>query len=711
MKRIFLSAFLLVYIFLLTAEVVVSIGNGNINNNQLPVYGEGLNSFTQFIYLQSELNIADCQITKVSFYYNGNWAFNTVNNWELFLGHTEQSYFSELDITQWIPMENFQLVFTGILPLRNVAEWIEIELDTPFVYNNVDNLAVSVQKRTFTGSAQPTFRSSTSSPTNRGMVSRSAFNFETSTFPDPWFRNSNMPNVILVFESITEPLISVNDFIPPLHNQSLQVFATVENVTGVFSVKLTYWVNENETDKETLNMIFQNDVWTASIPPDVNLDGNRICFKISVDQTTDPDVALRSIYSSLTHKYFAGTTLISEIRLFHEDNTAKYNGYITRVKGIALNNQGAFSDRTDNDFAIQNGDSGIRILGGLSINATQGNSYQIIGKIIEDVNKLLYIYPTSDIQDLGYELAPKPFLETVLHFTTPETAKYHESRLIGISNLRLAWGNFWSPPTITNPVRTTLMDDDFRVIPLISIPSTIGQYPADMHFDLVGILGRDDNGFHILIRSSDDFYPTGVLNITLSSFTVNATTDATVQIKWTTESEMNMSGFHLLKNQSNNLENATQITNSIIPAHNNSNVQNYTFVDSNVTINKEYFYWLKAVEYNGTIMHYGPVSITIHENIVDLPTRTLIGNVYPNPMLGNSIAHCDVSVKENETAILKIFNIRGQLILEYNEISEGNHIVTWDGRDKYQQIVPAGVYFFQFNSPSFFGVKRMVFKK
>ena len=70
-----------------------------------------------------------------------------------------------------------------------------------------------------------------------------------------------------------------------------------------------------------------------------------------------------------------------------------------------------------------------------------------------------------------------------------------------------------------------------------------------------------------------------------------------------------------------------------------------------------------------------------------------------------------IDVKEGETAKLEIFNIRGQLVREYQEILPGNSMIEWNGRDKDNRDVASGIYFYRLTSPSVHSVRRMVIIK
>jgi hypothetical protein len=99
------------------------------------------------------------------------------------------------------------------------------------------------------------------------------------------------------------------------------------------------------------------------------------------------------------------------------------------------------------------------------------------------------------------------------------------------------------------------------------------------------------------------------------------------------------------------------------------------------------------------------------EEVHELPIITTMSNMYPNPMKSGSLASFGVSVKEDETANLHIFNIRGQLVHEVKNIRPGNHRINWNGRDRNNREVASGIYFYSLTSPSMHNVRRMVIMK
>lgn len=78
------------------------------------------------------------------------------------------------------------------------------------------------------------------------------------------------------------------------------------------------------------------------------------------------------------------------------------------------------------------------------------------------------------------------------------------------------------------------------------------------------------------------------------------------------------------------------------------------------------------------------------EEITPSPlTKTFLGFNYPNPF--NPITNIRFNIKENETGILSIFNLKGQLI-ESHEFNSGKHDYPWNAKDH-----SSGIYYYKLN--------------
>jgi flagellar hook assembly protein FlgD len=76
---------------------------------------------------------------------------------------------------------------------------------------------------------------------------------------------------------------------------------------------------------------------------------------------------------------------------------------------------------------------------------------------------------------------------------------------------------------------------------------------------------------------------------------------------------------------------------------------------------------------------------------------------FPNPFNPSTLISFDI--KENETGILSIYNIKGQLIVT-DEFETGRHNYTWDAKDH-----SSGVYLYQLQTESYTKIMKMLLVK
>lgn len=131
----------------------IFIGNGNVNTHFMPIDPHWGYNFSQSIYLQSEINRPDGRIERIHYYYNGAEPGTLFEDWTIYMAHTEKSSFTS--VNDWIDISEFEMVFQGKVNITAQEGWVEIILDTPFEYNNTDNLVIAVNETTpgFTSSS------------------------------------------------------------------------------------------------------------------------------------------------------------------------------------------------------------------------------------------------------------------------------------------------------------------------------------------------------------------------------------------------------------------------------------------------------------------------------------------------------------------------------------------------------------------------------
>ena len=100
-------------------------------------------TYSQQIYYQSEIN-SEGNITELAFEYNGNSSWT--DQVEIYLGHTTKSSFTST--SNWVSYSNLTKVYDGPYSVSNTKGWYSITFDTPFYYNNSDNLVIGVYEKT-----------------------------------------------------------------------------------------------------------------------------------------------------------------------------------------------------------------------------------------------------------------------------------------------------------------------------------------------------------------------------------------------------------------------------------------------------------------------------------------------------------------------------------------------------------------------------------
>jgi Secretion system C-terminal sorting domain len=200
---------------------------------------------------------------------------------------------------------------------------------------------------------------------------------------------------------------------------------------------------------------------------------------------------------------------------------------------------------------------------------------------------------------------------------------------------------------------------------------------------------------------SDSFLP-----VTLTSFDVTYSKNNVV-LNWITESETDNLGFNLFRSENENgleNENLLQINSVLIDGMGTTSTPtNYSFSDEYPSIEGiTYYYWLQSVSTSSELELFGPVSIEIPIT-GQLPTMTILESNYPNPF--NPETTISFNIKENETGVLSIFNLKGEKILK-QEFETGNHQYHWNAEG-----LASGFYFYKLSSPTTNKTKKMILMK
>lgn len=218
----------------ISSDVVVGTGTADLDLPNNCYYGY---TYSQSIYYPTELNWpAGYRIEKIYYYFNGYETCPDNSDWYIWMGHTPNATFAST--TDWVPLANLTQVYhqTNIPQEQTGGYWMEFMLDTPFIYNGVDNLVIAVDENA------PSYDASSAYflCTNTNGVNRSIRYYSDGTNPDPAAPPTGTliaghPNTkFLVAEIPTQPVLTV---IPEAWDFGTQVINTTH--TKEFTISNT----------------------------------------------------------------------------------------------------------------------------------------------------------------------------------------------------------------------------------------------------------------------------------------------------------------------------------------------------------------------------------------------------------------------------------------------------------------------------------------
>ena len=130
------------------------------------------------------------------------------------------------------------------------------------------------------------------------------------------------------------------------------------------------------------------------------------------------------------------------------------------------------------------------------------------------------------------------------------------------------------------------------------------------------------------------------------------------------------------------------------------------FIDFDITQGHIYYFYVKAEYSNGVSDQSNIVSVdytSLNENNEEATPFELF-SCYPNPVnftSKNKKTTFAYSAPETKEILLEIYNIKGQLIKSFKDISAGKlNTINWNGKNKNNQNVSSGIYFYQLKTNS-----------
>lgn len=203
------------------------------------------------------------------------------------------------------------------------------------------------------------------------------------------------------------------------------------------------------------------------------------------------------------------------------------------------------------------------------------------------------------------------------------------------------------------------------------------------------------------------------LPVQLSTFDAFNQQEGTVMIQWITQSESNLDGYRLFRNNNNSLDTSVMLD-VFISGTNTSQSQTYSHIDETITENGIYYYWIQMIDYDGTNSFYGPAILQVDDdfnNSVDVAYKTGFVSIYPNPF--NPTTTISYYLELNSPVLVDIYNIKGQLVKTFDVGMQtiGFHKVVWNGESNTGNSLPSGIYFSRMKTQAKTDIKKIILLK
>lgn len=238
-------------------------------------------------------------------------------------------------------------------------------------------------------------------------------------------------------------------------------------------------------------------------------------------------------------------------------------------------------------------------------------------------------------------------------------------------------------------------------------------YAYDAYLGICAATGGE-SAFHEVRYLKLEVEEDAPLPVELSSFSAIQSSVTNAEIKWTTQSETEMTGYYIYRGDSDNFSNALAIS-PLISANNTTTESHYTFTDSGLGEAGTYYYWLQAQGQDGISTQYGPITLSFQTggglDTPDIPLSTRIDAVYPNPF--NPSTTISYIILKDAVVNISIFNDRGQLVRNINENHKiaGSYKTVWNGMDNYGNTCASGVYYLKMQAGNDVSIHKAVIMK
>jgi hypothetical protein len=221
--------------------------------------------------------------------------------------------------------------------------------------------------------------------------------------------------------------------------------------------------------------------------------------------------------------------------------------------------------------------------------------------------------------------------------------------------------------------------------------------------DVGGSGGRDELALDNLLLSFED----EPLPVQISSFAGTYISANSVQLDWTTISEVNNYGFFVERRRVNQ-HTFVELPNSFIPGHGTTVIPHqYAYIDNSGN-SETWCYRLRQVDLDGSVHYTDEILVSTVTSVFDeVPAEFSLYQNYPNPFNPSTIIR--FNVEKSGPATLELFNVLGEQVETlFSGFAEAGrqYSATFDATH-----MTNGAYFYKLTSNGSSSLRKMVLLK
>ncbi len=231
------------------------------------------------------------------------------------------------------------------------------------------------------------------------------------------------------------------------------------------------------------------------------------------------------------------------------------------------------------------------------------------------------------------------------------------------------------------------------------------KYRDSKDFGAIKVIEKDDS-LRFEFYSVDSGYPLldsytinkAILPVELTTFTARFTPPSSVELNWSTATEVNNYGYDVERSSSNS---SWQNIGFVAGSGNSNSLKEYSFTD-NPTGGTSFNYRLKQIDVDGKFKYYDALTVSL---TVSNEVQLFQNN--PNPF--NPSTAIKFYIPNTSDVTIKIFDMLGREVttLINQQTTTGYHIVYWNGEDSRGKAASSGVYLYRLTAGSYSETKKM----